>query len=367
MKFTFDKDKLLETLSLASRFTANKLSSAASLQGVLLKTEGEETSFISTNLNSFFKTKIKTPKNGSLNAVIEPRKILEFLSYLPEGKLEVEIDEKKAVFTKNKTKGTFPLIEARDFPLPPAVSKEKKQKVKGAFLLKNLPLVLFAASPDETRPVLTGVNFVTQDEDLYVVSTDGFRLSLLKTKNNANFKPMLIPREFLEEVLRFVKEDEDVEMRFLEKEKIVFFQIEELEFYTRLIEGDFPPYEKVIPDDHKTKAVVDREELLQNVKIASVFARDFSSIIILEFKGGGLSIHPKTDQEGENTTYQDIEAEGTNQKVAFNFKFLADFLNNVSSDKIIIEVLRPDAPVAFRMPDNKDFLHIIMPVRIQGV
>ncbi len=365
MRVDFDRDQLLQTLSLASRFTSNKLSSIASLQGVLLKTEKGGIDFISTNLNSFFKTKVKKPQDGTLSVVIEPRKVIEFLSYLPEGKVEVEIEEKKVVFTKGKTKGTFPLIEVGDFPLPPAVGKEKKQKVKGEFLLKNLPLVLFAASPDETRPVLTGVNFVTQDEDLYIVATDGFRLSLLKTKNDVNFKPMLIPGEFLEEVIRAVDEKEDIEMGFLEKERIVFFQVKDMEFYTRLIEGDFPPYEKVIPDDHKTRAVVDADELLQNVKLASVFARDFSNIVIFDFKAGGLSIRPKTDQEAENTTYQDVEMEGVDQRIAFNFKFLTDFLNNISSQKIVIEILRPDAPAAFRLPDNKDFLHIIMPVRIQ--
>lgn len=167
--------------------------------------------------------------------------------------------------------------------------------------------------------------------------------------------------------MRFVDDDEETEMSYLEKERIVYFKVGDKEFYTRMIEGDFPPYEKVIPEDRKTTVVVDREELLQNVKLASVFARDFSSIVIFDFKKGGLSIRPKTDQDGDNTTYQDVEMDGEDQKVAFNFKFLTDFLSNVSTKKVNVEILRSDAPVAFRLPDNKDFLHIIMPVRVQEV
>ncbi len=365
-KTIFDKNDFLESLSLASRFTSNKLSSAITLQGVLLEAEGKEVNMFATNLSSFFNTKLKLKQNQSFKAVIEPKKIIEFLTFLPTGPIELEITDKKLTITKDKTRGNFPLLEAGDFPLPPSLKAEKKQKIKGDFLLKNLPLVLFSASPDDTRPVLTGINFVSQDEDLLVVSTDGFRLSLLKTKNQVAFPSMLIPRDFLEEVLKHVNEKGEISLTFSTKEKMVLFEIADKSFYSRLIEGEFPPFEKVLPAENRTKAVLDKEEFLQNVKLASVFARDFSSIIVCEFKKDGLYIKPKIEGGEENNTYQEIELEGDEQKIAFNFKFVLDLLNHTSAKKVTVEILRPDAPAVFKLGDNKEFLHIIMPVRIQS-
>lgn len=362
----FDKNELLENLSLASRFTSNKLSSAVTLQGVLLEAEGKETNIFATNLSSFFKTKLKTQQSQSFRVVIEAKKIIEFLTFLPTGVVELEIKDKKLVITKGKTKGSFPLLEAGDFPLPPSLKAEKKQKIKGDFLLKNLPLVLFSASPDDTRPVLTGINFVSQDEDLLVVSTDGFRLSLLKTKNQVRFPSMLIPRDFLEEVLKHAEEKGEISLTFSTKEKMVLFEVGDKSFYSRLIEGEFPPFEKVLPAESKTRAVLDKEEFLQNVKLASVFARDFSNIIICELKKDGLYIKPKIEGNDENNTYQEIDLEGEEQKIAFNFKFVLDLLNHTSAKKVTLEILRPDAPAVFKLGDNKEFLHIIMPVRIQS-
>lgn len=365
-KTFFDKNELLENLSLANRFTSNKISSAITLQGVLLEGEGKEISIFATNLSSFFNTKLKTKQSQAFRAVIEPKKIIEFLTFLPTGQVELEFKEKKLVITKDKTRGTFPLLDTGDFPRPPNLKAEKKQKIKADFLLKNLPLVLFSASPDDTRPVLTGINFVSQDEDLLAVATDGFRLSLLKTKNQVDFPSMLIPRDFLEEVLKHADEKGEINLTFSTKEKMVLFEIGQMSFYSRLIEGEFPPFEKVLPAESKTRAILDKEEFLQNVKLASVFARDFSNIIICEFKKDGLYIKPKIEGGEENNSYQEIELEGEEQKIAFNFKFVLDLLNHTSAKKVTVEILRPDAPAVFKLGDNKEFLHIIMPVRIQS-
>jgi DNA polymerase-3 subunit beta len=154
-------------------------------------------------------------------------------------------------------------------------------------------------------------------------------------------------------------------MNYLDKEKMVYFKTGNDEYFTRLIEGDFPPYERVIPTEKKTTILVEKNELIRNVKLISVFARDFSSIIICHFKKGELILSPKTEGGAENTTTQEIELEGEEMRVAFNFKFLLEFLNTINEENVTIELLRPDAPVVLKTKKNKDYLHIIMPVRIQ--
>lgn len=366
MKFVLDKEVFLEKLSLASRFSSSKLTAATTLQGVLLNNKAGELDISATNLNAYFHTKTKTQEKQKAEALIEPKKIIEFLSLLSPGKITINGGEKQLTISKEKTQGTFPLWEAKDFPQPPALEGGKEQKIKTSFLLKNLPLVLFSTSPDETRPALTGVNFLTQDEELIIVSTDGFRLSLIKTKNSQQFSSMLVPADFLDEILKFLKEEKEVGLTASDKEKTILFRVGDNEFYSRLIDGDFPPYEKVVPVEKKTTVAVDREELLKNVKVISVFARDFSNIVLCDFKKDGIYLTPKADSAEKSSAYQEAEVEGEEQRVAFNFKFLTDFLAHVNSKKVAIDILRPDAPVVFRTEGNKEFLHIIMPVRIQN-
>lgn len=365
MQITIGKETFLEILNQAAHFTSNKLSSTTPLHGVYLKALEKKLHIYSTNLNSYFHTSFPVKESPTLSILIEPRRLIEFLTLLPAGDVVFEVSEKSLVVKKDKTKGVFPLIDSKEFPLPPDLSREKKQKIKTDFFLKNLPLVLFAASYDEARPALTGVNFIELDEELTLVATDGFRLSLTKVQGGGKIPNMLIPASFLDEVMRSARGVDEVEMFFSNKEKIVMIKVGESEFYSRLIDGEFPPFEKVIPQEHKTRATLETDEFLKNVKLASIFAREFSNIIICEFKKDGLYIKPKTDGEEQNTTYQEGVIEGEEQQIAFNFKFVADFLSKAGTKKVIVEVLRSDAPAVFRLEGNDKFLHIIMPVRIQ--
>lgn len=363
MKINVSREQLLEKFILASHFTSNKLSSLTTLQGILLKGEENKIHLYSTDLSSYLHTTLQTVVGKPFQIIIEPKKIVEFLQFLNPGKVEIEIKDKQISIDQGKTKGNFPLIISNEFPLPPKI-KEKGQKLDVSFLKKYLPLVLFATSNDDTRPPLTGVNFISSDEELIIVATDGFRLSLVRTKKEINIPTMLVPNEFISELLRLIKDEKEVEFSYLKEEKMISVLAEETEFFSRLIEGEFPPYERVIPTENKTSVVVDKEEFLRNIKLISVFARDFSNVVVCEFKKDGLYIRPKKDNNEENSAFQEAEVKGEEQKVAFNYKFILDLLNNLDVKTIKIEILRSDAPIVFKS-ENNNFLHIIMPVRIQ--
>ncbi|MBI4225926.1 DNA polymerase III subunit beta [Candidatus Roizmanbacteria bacterium] len=363
MKIKLSREELSSKLSLAARFTSSKITSLSTLLGVHLKKEGKKLHIYSSNLNSFFHTSLSAEFEGEGDFIIEPKKPIEFLSFLAEAKIELEIKDKQLLIKSGRTKGKFPLMNVTDFPPPPKI-EEKKQKIKTEFLINNLPLVLFAAATDETRPTLSGINFLT-NEELLLVSTDGFRLSLVKTKKEEELPSVIIPADFLREITHFIKEEKEIIFSYSAKEKIISFTLEETEFYSRLIEGDFPPYEKVIPQEKKTTVTLEKEEFLRNIKLISVFARDLSHIVVLEVKKDGVKFTPKTSEGEENSAFQEGEVGGDEQKVAFNYKFLLDLLNAVDSKNIIVEILRSDAPVVFKIDNNQNFLHIIMPVRIQ--
>lgn len=365
MNILIDKETLYEAVSLASRFTINKFTTTTHLQGVLIKTEKKELHIIATDLNAYFHKKIKIVESGPLRVVIEPRTLIEYLSFLPSGKIKIEVKNNQFIVTKDADKGVFPIIEVADYPPLPKTEKETGQKINVAFLNKTLPQVLFSASTDDSRPALTGINFLTQDNDLLMVSTDGFRLSLVRKNKDIEIPEVLIPGRFLEEVLKEAKDEKDVMFYHSEEEKTVLFKVGDTSFYTRLIEGEFPAFEKVVPSESKTQAVFNREEFLQKIRRVAVFAREYSNIIIVEVKKDGINISPKTDSgvSGSSAT-QEADVDGEEQKIAFNFRFLYDFLNNSKAKKINMDILRPDAPIVFREDDKKDFVHIIMPIRI---
>ena len=363
MKIKLNRQDFIEKLNLSTHFTSTKISSLAVLHGVYIKIEKNKLHLYSSDINSFFHTNVPVESDKDGEFIIEPKKPIEFLSFLSDAKIEIEVKDKQLFIIAEKTKGKFALMNSEEFPLPPKI-EEKEQKIKTDFLVKNLPLVLFAASSDDTRPALSGVNFLT-NEELVIVTTDGFRLSLVKTKKEKQLPSVIIPADFLREITHFIKEEKEVNFSYSEKEKIVRFGIGDTELYSRLIEGEFPPFDKVIPLEKKTTIKLEKEDFLRNVKLISVFARDFSYILVLEVKKNGVRFKPKTVEGEENTSFQEAEVEGEDQKVAFNYKFLLDLLNAVSAKNIIIEILRSDAPVVFKVENNPDFLHIIMPVRIQ--
>ncbi len=363
MKFTILKDILEEKMSYAARFTLSKISSVPLLQGGRLDIKDDSLEITTTNLNEFFYTILKIEAKGTSSVIIDLKKIIEFLSFLPSGKIEVEIKENQLIIQNDKTRGAFNTADAADFPTLPQI-EGKKHSLKKTFLNKHLPLILFAAAGDETRPILTGVNFKQESDHLYIVATDGFRLSLITEKDKESFSTsVVISARVLGEVIRLLGKNEEVEMVVSNEEKMIKFTIGDINIYTRAVEGDFPPFQRVIPETFKTKLILDKEEFLRNIKLASVFARELSNVIIFQIKKDGLYIRPKTKKNEDTEIYQGVEFEGEEQTISFNYKFILDFLNNVNTKKIIFEMTEKNAPGVFKISDNKNFLHVIMPVR----
>jgi len=362
---TIKKDDFLKKITLASRFTSTRFSNNILLSCVFLKKEKNLLHFYATNLNYYYHSFIKTNEGEDFEVILEPKKIIDFLSFFSSNKIDFIIEKTKIIISHEKNRGEFPLYSKEDFPLPPKIN-EKKQIIKTSFLKENLPLVLFSCSSDESRPVLTGVNLLTQEDDLVLVGTDGFRLSILKTKKEVDFPNVIVDSEFLKEVLYFIDKEEEAHFSYSEKEKTLYFKIDDNDLYSRTIEGDYPPYEKVIPtQEGKTNAFVDREAFLRNLKLISVFTRDFSNIVIFDIKKDGIYLRPKTEEDNNNQAFLEAQVKGENIKVAFNNKFLLDFLNHFKEKDVCFEILKPDAPVVLKSVKKDNFLHIIMPVRIQ--
>lgn len=362
MKINLSKTLFQEKLIRASRFTLTKLSSSSFLHGGLFKFHSNCFEIITTNLNDFFHTQLKIEKTEKHACVVDVKKISEFLSFLSSDQITLEIKESVCLIGSDKTTGSFQIMSPHDFPEIPSL-EGKKYPIPVDFFEKTLPLVLFSASSDEARPILTGVNFSIRDGKKYIAATDGFRLSLFIKTEKDLFPEITISSQVLSEINRSKSKTGEIVMVCSEKEKVVSFSQGSDTVYSRIVDGEFPPYEKVIPTGYETKIMVDREEFLRNIKLSSVFARDFSHIILLDIKKDGILITPRAKEELGTLIHQNAEIEGKEQRIAFNYKFVLDFLSTAKSEKIIFEMTEKSAPSVFRIPKENDFLHIIMPVR----
>lgn len=364
MKTSIDKNIFLEKLSYANRFSMSKISSLPVLQGVFLRFDKEKLEIISTNLNDFFYSFINVSSKEKREVVVDGKKIVEFLSYVSDPSIEVDVEEKKVIIIGKKSQAVFEVFSAADFPPLPKTTG-KKTVFNERIIKEKLPLVIFAAAKDETRPALAGVNFTIKDGQEYIVATDGFRLSLFYSEKKEDFSPMIVSASLLTEITRLYKKG-NINLIFSEENKTVSFELEKenILIISRAIEGEFPPFEKVIPKETKTSVVLDREEFLRNIKQISIFARDQSNIVFFDIKKNGIYFRPKNKGEKETRVFQEGKVVGEEQKVAFNYKFIIDFLLNTKTKEIVFEMNQPFSPCLFKSPEIEGFLHVIMPIRV---
>src|SRR3989344_682080 len=367
MTITIQKEILFNHLKQAVRFTLHKISSISSLSGGKLKFGKTNLKITTTNLNEFFFTSFPIEGDEEKTIVVDIKKIIAFLSFLPSGKITLDVEEKNICIKKNKTKGLFETMSAADFPQTPII-EGKKYLLKKTFFEKYLPLVSFATATDETRPSLTGIHFSVKNKNKYMVATDGFRLSLVYLEEEKEvFPEVTLSAHMLHEVAAVKKEDTEMYMFFSESERIVKFLQGDTHIYSRIIEESFPPFEKVIPTGYKTRIVLGSEELLNNVKLAALFAKDISNIIVFSIKSDGLYIVPRGGEEKGTVIYQEGEVEGDEQRIAFNYKFVLDFLLHAKSKKVTFEMTHANHPYVFKTDSDPYFTHIVMPVRIDDV
>lgn len=365
MKISIPKRFFYEKLSIANHFSMSKISSLPILQGVLLRFSKNLLEIVATDLNDFFYTRLKIENKEEKEFIVDGKKIVEFLSFFSEGNIDVEVEEKKMVISEKKTRGVFEIHSASDFPTLPKTNG-KKIVIDEKTIKEKLPLVIFAASKDETRPALSGVNFVVKENIYYIVATDGFRLSLFYEEKKDSIPSMIVSAGLLNEIVRLFKKGE-VNLYFSEENKTVKFEIakDEIIIISRAIEGEFPPFEKVIPKETKTKITLDKDEFLRNIKQVSIFARNQSNIVFFEIKKDGVYLRPKNKEEKGTVVYQEGRTEGEEQKVAFNYKFIIDLLLNLKTKEVIFEMNQPYSPCVFRSPKTEGFLHVVMPIRTE--
>ncbi|GIW62737.1 MAG: DNA polymerase III subunit beta [Patescibacteria group bacterium] len=368
MTINIKKDLLKDKLQFSNLFTKSSLIQP-SLGNILFVFEPTKLNIYSSNLSSFYTTSIdiKSDLKEKKEVVFDPKKLIEILSFVQDDQVSFSIDEKFLSFKSKNVKAKFPISSNNQYPYPSKIEKTLTFDTKT--IVPAIESVLFSSANDDTKPVLTGINFVKHEDKLLIASTDGFRLSVF-TADDLDFSDfvddsIVLPSDFLSIVLRRIKEKKQVKLGFDSKEKLFYFGVEEDSFYTRIIDEEFPAFLQVIPENFNLFIEVDKDSFIKNIKIASVFAKDFSNIVVFDVSDKGFNIYPRSDEsEGEGEVFQSAKVKGESLKIAFNFKYVLDFLNNTKGDIVQINIVSAQAPALFKIKEDKNFIHIIMPVKI---
>jgi len=362
MKLQVTQENLNRALGSVAR-VANSRGTLPILSNVLIKTTNNRLSLSATNLDIAISHYIGAKVSDEGSITVPARLMQDFVSSLPDGVIELDLEETKLHVSTDQYKSVVNGIVADDFPTMPAITDGKSWKVSSSLLKKALQQVVFAASSDETRPVLTGVLFQTNGGKLYMAATDSYRLAEKQLGANKQDVQLLIPASALQDLLR-VLGDHDEEVTVTHDDVQVLFQVADIELVARLVEGKYPDYRKLIPAGFTTKAVLKRADFINITKVSSLFARESAGSITLEVDETTqkLSIRSVASQLGENTAAVEAKVTGTGS-ITINSRYLLDGLNAIGSDEVSFGFNGKLEPTLLQDPAGGDYQHIIMPLK----
>ena len=336
------------------------------LSGFLLEASKGKVKISATDLEMGITTSIPAAVEEEGATVIPAKPFVEIISSLAEDKIEIEEKEAGVEIKSKRTKTTLLGMDKGEFPKLFEEKGESIITIKKEAVEKDLGRVVFAASTDAGRPAFSGVLIKKEGDAVVVVATDSHRLSLNKTgsiKSKAT-KPVLVSAKVIRALLS-QKSDSDVEVFVFDKNNQVLFQRGETMLVGRTIEAEFPDFGKIIPDGFSTRAEFDRQEFLRALKTTSIFARDNANIIKLSVGKDFLRVFAKSQSLGQNTVEVPAKTSGEENEIAFNSRYLLELLQNVSDEQMVFEMQGPLNPGVFKIANDPNFTHLIMPIRVK--
>lgn len=374
MKITSLQENLKSGLLITSHI-AGKNVNLPILNNILIEARDGNIRLTSTDLEIGITSVIrgKVEKEGVFT--VDAKVISEFISLLPNNKVEMEQKDNNFLVKSENYKTVIKGQGAEDFPLIPRVEKKEYFRVKAADFRKALSQVIFAVSNSETRIELTGVLLNFQKDKFYLAATDSYRLAEKEIKVESNTKAekkIIIPAKTLQELMRIMSavksedlNDENANIEFYLSDNQVSFTIANTELISRLIEGQYPDYQQIIPTKSETTAMIGRDELVRAVKAAAIFSKTGINDINLDFPVGKnkIIISSASSQTGENITELDAIVNGNDNGIVVNYRYLLDGINSIEGDNIKISVINGNTPCVLRPEKDSGHVYIIMPIK----
>lgn len=314
----------------------------------------------------------KTERKGSI--MVPAKTFLEIMGTFSSDKISLETTQEGLVIEGEREKTTLQTSPTDDFPKLYEDKGKKVMVLDGEKMGRDFSKVVFAASPDSERPALSGILIKEDEKGFLLVATDGYRLSLekhalqsAKKTKDEELVSMLVPARVIRGLVQMGKDSEGKDISVYvskEKNQIIFSQ-GDITLIGRLIEAEFPNYEKIIPADFSTKTILEREDLQKAIKAGYVFARQTAGIVKLSIGKNKVLVSANAPSVGKNLIEVEAKTTGEENEIAFNARYLLDFLSNSVSETISFEMNGPLNPGVFKETDDPSFMHLIMPIRVQ--
>jgi DNA polymerase III subunit beta len=370
------QEHLAKGLGIVGRAVATR-STLPITSNVLITTEDGRLKLAATNLEIALSSWIGAQVEEAGAITVPARLLTDFVNSLPSEKIEMTLAprSRQLKLTCARNQASIAGVDADDFPPIPSVEDGGTIALDAAELHSAISQVIIAAATDDSRPVLTGVDLVMEGTELTLAAADGFRLSVRKLTMAKAVKErieVIIPQRALAELNRLLPEETDpVDLMLNATRTQALFRLKNVELVAQLIQGTFPNYGQLIPEDASSKAIVDAAEFLRETRIASIFARDGSGIVRLQFTAGEdvqpgkIIISARAEEIGDNMGELDATIEGEPDKIAFNSRYLQDFLQVVGDGRVALEMNGASRQGVLRPVSDERFVHVLMPMVVQ--
>jgi DNA polymerase III subunit beta len=363
------QENLARGLAVVSRAVSTR-STLPVLANVLLKTEDGGLRLTTTNLEIGLICWVPGKIEVDGATTVPARLLADLVSSLSGGdRIDLELGPGETLhLTSGRFESHLKGIDADEFPSIQATGERPNTRIAQGALKQALEETAFAAASDEARPILTGVLCRFEGDTVTFAAADNYRIAVktIPILDPVGDTSVVVPARALNELMRILGDSDDpVDVVLAQSRNQILFHLDSIDLVSRLIDGQFPNYQSVLPKTHTTRAVLDREELLRAVRPAALIAHESANIVKLQVSADGESgITVSANAEvGDHVGQVEAAVEGDGTSIAFNAKYLADVLTNVSADQFALELQGPLAPGVFRPIGDDRYVHVVMPVR----
>ena len=371
MKINSNREILIKGIQTIQAGVSSKTGTIPILQNFLMETEDKGLKVVFTDLEMAIKHHIPVDIKGEGSITVPIKKFMEIVQNLGEdSEVNISVDENNRIsILSGKSRFKLGGAPKNDYPVIPDLDESNSFKVPAKLLAEMINSTIFSASTEDDRHFLNGLLWKYEKENFALVATDGRRLAIStskKIKAKKDFK-VIVPSKILGELARFIKgggvKDADEVTVGLSSNQIGF-KIGKTVFISRLVEGNFPAYEQIIPKSHEIEIDLNAAKLMAVTKRAAICSNERSGAVKYTFKSGTLVVN-SASQSMDFEDELEIPYTGKEFQISFNPKFLMDILKAADDSEITLEFTSPATPALIKMKGREDLVYIVMPLRAQ--
>jgi DNA polymerase III subunit beta len=365
------QEKLLSALQSVSGIVERR-HTLPILANVLLRKTGQQVEFTTSDLEIQVRTSAEFDGDATPLAItVGARKLIDILRSMPADQLvTISSSQSKLTLQGGKSRFTLQTMPSEDFPLvQEAVDFGPMFKVPQSTLKSLIGQVHFAMAVHDIRYYLNGILFIAEGKSLTLVATDGHRLALAQATLETDIpkQEVILPRKTVLELQRLLKDDkasddQAIEMQFAGNQ--AKFSFSGMEFVTKLVEGKFPDFNRVIPKNHKNLVTLGRAPLLSSLQRAAILTSEKFKGVRVNIEPGVLRISSSNAEQEEAKEELEIDYSGDEIEIGFNVTYLMDALANMSAEMITLELQDSNSSVLITVPEQVGFKYVVMPMRI---